>query len=108
MLGPIGRPGRGTYASSKLGLDGFTVCLAAEVASDQILVNCVAPGLIDTDMSRRLGPEQLAKIVAEIPIGRPARPGEVAALVAFLAGPENTYITGQNIIIDGGYTRLKL
>ncbi len=106
IWGKTGRAGRAGYAATKFGLDGMTASLAAEVAADGVLANCVAPGFIDTDLTRRnLGEEGIARVIAEVPAGRLGRPEEIAALVVWLAGPENTYISGQNIAIDGGFTR---
>lgn len=106
IWGKTGRAGRAAYAATKFGLDGMTASLAAEVAADGVLANCVAPGFIDTDLTRRnLGEDGIARVIAEIPAGRLGRPEEIAALVVWLAGPENTYISGQNIAIDGGFTR---
>jgi len=103
----ISKTGRAAYTASKFALDGLTTSLAAEVAADNILVNCVSPGFIDTDLTRSTLGEAGMKIIAEqIPAKRLAKPEEIAALVAWLAGPENTYISGQNIIIDGGFTRV--
>ena len=107
IWGKIARAGRASYASTKFGLDGMTAALAAEVAGDGVLANCVSPGFIDTDLTRRnLGEDGIACLVAEVPVGRLGRPEEIAALVSWLAGPENTYISGQNIAIDGGFTRV--
>lgn len=107
IWGKIARSGRAGYAATKFGLDGMTAALAAEVAADGVLANCVSPGFIATDMTRRnLGEEGIARLVAEVPVGRLGQPDEVAAFVAWLAGPENTYISGQNIAIDGGFTRV--
>ena len=101
------RPGRGSYAASKFGLDGVTAAVAAEAAADGVLVNAVSPGFIDTELTRRtVAPEQIAKLVSDVPAGRLGTPEEIAAFVAWLAGPENTYISGQNIAIDGGFTRV--
>jgi NAD(P)-dependent dehydrogenase (short-subunit alcohol dehydrogenase family) len=101
------RPGRASYAASKFGLDGLTAALAAEVAADGVLVNAVSPGFIDTELTRQTVPaDQIAALAAEVPIGRLGRPEEIAALVAWLAGPDNTYVSGQNIAIDGGFTRV--
>jgi NAD(P)-dependent dehydrogenase (short-subunit alcohol dehydrogenase family) len=102
----VSRPGRGSYSASKFALDGLTAALAAEVAADGVLVNCVSPGFVDTELTRGvLGEEGIAQLVAEVPAGRLARPDEIAALVAWLAGPENTFVSGQNIVIDGGFSR---
>ena len=98
--------GRAAYSASKFGLDGLTAAIAAEVAADGVLVNCVSPGFVDTELLRRMMPaEQIAALVAQVPMRRLARPEEIAAFVGWLAGPENTYISGQNLPIDGGYTR---
>ena len=99
-------PGRAAYSASKFGLDGLTSAIAAEVAADNVLVNCVSPGFVGTELLRRMMSEaQIAELVAQVPIKRLARPEEIAAFVAWLAGPENTYISGQNLPIDGGYTK---
>lgn len=99
-------PGRAAYSASKFGLDGLTSAIAAEVAADNVLVNCVSPGFVATDLLRRMMNEaQIAELVAQVPIRRLARPEEIAAFVGWLAGPENTYISGQNLPIDGGYTK---
>ena len=79
----------------------------AEVAAEGVLANCVSPGFIDTELTRDvLGEAGIAEVVAGVPAGRLGKPEEVAALVAWLAGPENTYVSGQNILIDGGFTRV--
>lgn len=100
----VSREQRASYSASKSGLVGLTRALAAEVARDGILANCVSPGVIDSSLTRTvLGAEGIARIQNEIPIGRLGRPEEVAALVAFLASEQNTYISGQAILIDGGF-----
>lgn len=105
IFAEVSREGRGSYSASKFGLVGLTKALAAEVARDGILVNCVSPGVIDTELTRAvLGTDGIAKIQAEIPIGRLGQPKEVAALVRFLASDDNSYISGQSIVIDGGFT----
>ena len=107
IFGKIGKELRGSYAASKFALDGLTAALAAEVAVDGILAHCVAPGFVDTELTRSiLGDEGIKNLVARVPIGRLAKPEEIAAFVAWLAGPENTFISGQNIAIDGGFTRV--
>jgi 3-oxoacyl-[acyl-carrier protein] reductase len=107
IFGKVSREFRAVYSTSKFGLDGMTAALAAEVAADGILANCVAPGFIDTDLTRRiLGEKGIAELVDRIPIKRLGTPEEIAALVVWLAGPENTYLSGQNIAIDGGFTRV--
>lgn len=98
--------GRAAYSASKFGLDGLTAAIAAEVAADNVLVNCVSPGFVDTELLRRMNSrEQIDALIAQVPMRRLAQPAEIAAFVAWLAGPENTYISGQNLPIDGGYTR---
>ena len=107
IWGKISKEFRAPYSTSKFGLDGMTAALAAEVAKDGILANCVAPGFIDTELTRRvLGPEGIADLTAKVPVQRLGRPEEIAAFVTWLCGPENTYISGQNIAIDGGFTRV--
>lgn len=98
--------GRAAYSASKFALDGLSAALAAEVAVDNVLVNCVSPGFIGTEMLRAaIGEAGIREMVAQVPIGRLGTPEEIAAFVAWLAGPENSFISGQNIAIDGGYTR---
>jgi 3-oxoacyl-[acyl-carrier protein] reductase len=103
----ISKEGRASYSASKFGLDGMTVALAAEVAADGILANCVAPGFIDTELTRGiLGESGMAELAARVPMKRFGRTDEIAALVAWLVGPENTYLTGQNVVVDGGFSRV--
>ncbi len=103
----ISKEHRATYSASKFGLDGLTTGLAAEVAPDGILANCVSPGFIETDLTRKnLGEAGIRELTARVPMRRLGQPSEVAALVAWLAGPENTFVSGQNIVIDGGFTRV--
>jgi 3-oxoacyl-[acyl-carrier protein] reductase len=103
----ISKEQRASYSASKFGLDGLTAALAAEVARDGILANCVSPGFVDTELTRGiLGAAGMAELAARVPMQRFAQPAEIAALVAWLAGPENTYLSGQNIVIDGGFTRV--
>lgn len=105
IFGVVSKAGRSAYSASKFGLFGMTRALALEVAADNVLVNCVAPGFVDTDLTRGiLGPAGMREMAEQIPLGRLGRPEEIAHVVKFLAGPENTYITGQNIVVDGGYT----
>ena len=107
IWGKKGRENRGAYAAAKFGLDGLTAALAAEVAADGVLANCVAPGIIDTELTRRvLDKESIRELVAQVPVGRLGSPDEIAAFVVWLAGPENTYISGQNLSIDGGFSRV--
>lgn len=101
----VSKAGRSAYSASKFGLFGLSRALALEVAADNILVNCVAPGVVDTELTRSvLGEKGIAELVARIPVGRMARPEEIARYVRFLASEENTYMTGQNIVVDGGFT----
>lgn len=107
IWGRISRAGRGAYSTSKFAVDGLTAALAAEVAQFGILANCVAPGFIDTELTRQvLGEDGIKELTAQVPARRLGRPEEIAAFVAWLAGPENTYISGQNLVIDGGFTRV--
>ena len=97
-----GNPGQANYAAAKAGLVGFTRALALEVGSRGITVNCVAPGFIDTDMTRAIAEEHRAQLLQRIPLGRLGAAEEVAAAVRFLAGPEGAYITGQTLHVNGG------
>lgn len=107
IWGRISREQRGSYSASKFAVDGMTAALAAEVARDGILANCVAPGFTETEMTREIiGEAGMKDLAKQVPIGRLAKPEEIAALVVWLVGPENTYISGQNIVIDGGFTRV--
>lgn len=100
----VSKPGRSAYSASKFALFGMSRALALEVARDNVLVNCVAPGVIDTELTRRvLGEAGVEEIKREIPIGRMANPEEIAAFVGFLVSDQNTYTTGQNIVVDGGF-----
>ncbi len=107
IWGKISKAHRAAYSASKFALDGMSTALAAEVARDGVLVNCIAPGFIDTELTRAtLGDEAIAELVAQVPVGRLGTVDEIAAFAVWLAGPENTYISGQNIAIDGGFTRV--
>jgi NAD(P)-dependent dehydrogenase (short-subunit alcohol dehydrogenase family) len=106
IWGVVSRARRASYSASKFGLDGLTAALAAEVAADGVLANCVSPGVVETEMTRSvLGESGMAELVAQVPAGRLAQPAEVAELVAWLAGPANTFVSGQNVVIDGGFSR---
>ncbi len=106
IWGKISKEFRAPYSTSKFALDGMTLALAIEHATDGILANCIAPGFTDTELTRSvLGESQIGQIVAAVPIRRMASVNEIARFVTWLASPENTYITGQNIAIDGGFTR---
>lgn len=103
----VSKAARGAYSSSKFGLVGMTAALSAEVAGCGVLANCVAPGFIDTELTRQvLGKDGIADMVADVPVGRLGTPEEVAELAVWLAGPRNTFMSGQNVVIDGGFTHV--
>ncbi len=102
VVGHSGNPGQSNYAAAKAGLAGFSRALAREVAGRGITVNTVAPGFIDTDMTRALDAGQREKLMADIPAGRLGSVGDVAWTVAFLASAEAGYITGQSLHVNGG------
>jgi len=102
VVGQMGNAGQSNYAASKAGLIGFSKALAREVAGRDITVNVVAPGLIDTDMTRALSDSVREEWAAKVPLGRLGTPEDVAAAVAFLASDEASYITGQVLAVNGG------
>jgi 3-oxoacyl-[acyl-carrier protein] reductase len=102
VVGQIGNAGQANYAASKAGLIGFCKSLAREVASRNVTVNVVAPGLIDTDMTRAITADAQKDWTSQIPLGRPGSPADVAAAVCFLASDEASYITGQVLGVNGG------
>lgn len=102
VVGQRGNQGQVNYAASKAGLCGFVKALAREVGSRNILVNAIAPGWIDTDMTRALSTAYREQLMQHIPLGRMGRPEEVARLALFLGSEEASYITGQILTIDGG------
>jgi len=102
VVGSAGNPGQANYAAAKAGVAGMTRALARELGSRNITVNCVAPGFIDTDMTRALGDEQTSALLGQIPLGRLGQPADVANAVAFLAGPQAGYITGTTLHVNGG------
>ena len=102
VAGLMGNPGQAAYAASKAGLIGLAKSLAREIASRNVTVNVVAPGLIETDMARALPEERRAQLAAAIPMGRLGTPAEVAAVVGFLLGEEASYITGTVLNVSGG------
>jgi 3-oxoacyl-[acyl-carrier protein] reductase len=102
VVGVTGNPGQANYAAAKAGLIGMSKALAAEVASRGITVNCVAPGFIETAMTDALNPEQRARILERVPVGRLGSGAEVAAAVGYLASAEAAYVTGQTLHVNGG------
>ena len=102
VVGQVGNAGQANYAASKAGLIGFCKSLAREVASRNVTVNVVAPGLIETDMTRALAADAQKDWAAQIPLGRPGTPADVAAAVCFLASDDASYITGQVLHVNGG------
>ncbi|RHX86320.1 SDR family NAD(P)-dependent oxidoreductase [Leptospira stimsonii] len=107
IWGKISKEQRASYSSSKFAIDGMTIALAAEHSMNGILANCVAPGFTDTELTRRvLGEEGIRNLVANVPIRRIGTVDEIARLVLWLSSEENSYVTGQNISIDGGFTRV--
>lgn len=102
VVGATGNPGQTNYAASKAGMVGFAKSLAREIGSRGVTVNTVAPGFIDTDMTRELPEEQRQALAAQIPLGRLGSGDEVAAAVVFLASPAAAYITGETIHVNGG------
>lgn len=102
VVGATGNAGQTNYAAAKAGLLGFTKSLAREIGSRNITVNTVAPGFIDTDMTRELAEEQREALARQIPLGRLGSAEEVAAAVVFLASPAAAYITGETIHVNGG------
>jgi len=102
VVGSAGNPGQMNYAAAKAGVAGMSRALAREIGSRNITVNCVAPGFIDTDMTRELGEQQTAALMQQIPLGRFGQPEDIAAAVAFLASPQAGYITGTTLHVNGG------
>jgi 3-oxoacyl-[acyl-carrier protein] reductase len=102
VVGFMGNAGQTNYVAAKAGMVGFTKALAREVGSRNITVNCVAPGFIETDMTRSLSEEQVTKLVANVPLGRLGQVNDVAEAVVFLASPQADYITGNTIHVNGG------
>jgi 3-oxoacyl-[acyl-carrier protein] reductase len=102
VVGAIGNPGQANYAAAKAGIFGFSKSLAREVGSRNITVNCIAPGFIETDMTRTLTEKQQQDLIQHVPLGRLGRPEEVASAVAFLASSAAGYITGTTLHVNGG------
>ena len=105
IWGFVSKPGRLGYAAAKTGIIGVTRTMALELGKDNILVNAVAPGFVNTELTKKNNtPQQIEEIEAMLPLRRMAEPEEIARFIYFLASDENTFITGQTILIDGGYT----
>ncbi|VXC28296.1 3-oxoacyl-(acyl-carrier-protein) reductase [Burkholderia sp. 8Y] len=102
VVGSSGNPGQANYAAAKAGVAGMTRALAREIGSRGITVNCIAPGFIDTDMTKVLPEEQRTALTAQIPLGRLGSPDDIAHAVAFLASPFAGYITGTTLHVNGG------
>jgi 3-oxoacyl-[acyl-carrier protein] reductase len=102
VVGHMGNAGQTNYAAAKAGMAGFTKSLASEVGSRNITVNCVAPGFIDTDMTRSLAEEHKNALLQHIPLARLGQDKEIAAAVVFLASPSAAYITGETLHVNGG------
>lgn len=102
VVGATGNAGQANYAAAKAGMVGFTKSLAREVGSRGVTVNCIAPGFIDTDMTRTLPDAQRAELLKGIPLGRLGQAEEIAAAVAFLVSPAAGYITGETLHVNGG------
>jgi 3-oxoacyl-[acyl-carrier protein] reductase len=102
VVGHSGNAGQTNYCAAKAGMTGFTKSLAQEVGSRGITVNCVAPGFIDTDMTKDLPEEQRARLLQQIPLGRLGAAEDIAAAVAFLASPSAAYISGETLHVNGG------
>ena len=102
VVGHTGNPGQANYAAAKAGMTGFSKSLAREVGSRNITVNCVAPGFIETDMTRALAEEQVKRLVENVPLGRLGRVEDVAQAVLFLCSPAAAYITGATLHVNGG------
>jgi 3-oxoacyl-[acyl-carrier protein] reductase len=102
VVGSSGNAGQSNYAAAKAGVAGMTRALARELGSRNITVNCIAPGFIETDMTASLSAEQQKNLLAQIPLGHLGKPQDVAHAVAFLASPQASYVTGQEIHVNGG------
>lgn len=102
VVGLTGNKGQANYSASKAGLIGLTKAVAKELASRNVLVNAVAPGFIETEMTAELGEDARTALMSQIALGRLGSPADIAAVVRFLSGPDATYITGQVLVVDGG------
>jgi 3-oxoacyl-[acyl-carrier protein] reductase len=102
IVGLTGNPGQANYAAAKAGILGFTKSLAREIASRGITVNAVAPGFIDTDMTRTLSDEQRSALTSQVPMARLGSVDDIAAAVLFLCSPGASYVTGETLHVNGG------
>ena len=102
VVGFMGNAGQTNYVAAKAGMVGFTKALAREIGSRGITVNCVAPGFIETDMTKSLGEDQVSKLVANVPLGRLGQVSDIAEAVRYLASPGAAYVTGNTIHVNGG------
>ncbi len=102
VVGSMGNPGQMNYAAAKAGVAGMSRALAREIGSRNITVNCIAPGFIDTDMTKSLSEQQIAALLPQIPLNRLGMPEDIAAAAAFLASPQAAYITGTTLHVNGG------
>ena len=107
IFGVVGKAKRAAYSAAKAGLIGLTLTAAVDLAPYNVLVNSVSPGFVLTDLTKRiLNKKDISQIKSFIPMGRLGRPEDIAPIVLFLASELNTYITGQNIVADGGYVSI--
>ena len=105
ILGSVTKEGRATYSMTKAAMNALTRSAALEFGSGGVLVNSLAPGYIDTELTRKNNPpSELASVIRSIPLGRMADPREIASVAVFLVSDQNTYLTGQTIVVDGGFT----
>ena len=102
VVGASGNPGQANYAAAKAGVAGMTRALARELGSRNITVNCIAPGFIETDMTASLSEDQQKALLGQIPLGHLGKPGDIAHAVAYLASPAASYVTGQELHVNGG------
>lgn len=102
VVGSAGNAGQMNYAAAKAGVAGMSRALAREIGSRNITVNCVAPGFIDTDMTKTLSEQQISALLQQVPLGRLGVPEDIAAAVSFLASPQASYITGTTLHVNGG------
>jgi 3-oxoacyl-[acyl-carrier protein] reductase len=102
VVGFMGNPGQTNYVAAKAGMVGFTKALAREIGSRGVTVNCVAPGFIETDMTKSLSSEQVSRLTEGVPLGRLGQPDDIAHAVCYLASPHASYVTGTTIHVNGG------